>query len=134
MVEIIDGDEITRLYDSFLEHLREQKSFSVLQLSGKIEDFLVKEFAYYISQKTKGTDFVLTNYGKKDDKRKIDMCLIRRKSPRSEINDKIEEKSSRIYGMIEAKYIRNKHRFYDDNAKDEITSILKDLKDELGIY
>lgn len=35
--------------------------------------------------------------------------------------------------MIEVKYIRNKHRFYDGNAKDEITSILKNFKGQLGV-
>lgn len=96
MVEIIDGDEITCLYGLFLEHLREQEEkISVLQLSGKIEDFLVKEFAYYVSKKTKGKDFVLTNYGKKDDHRKIDICLIRRKSPGPRQMIRLKRKTSR---------------------------------------
>ena len=59
-----------------------------------------------------------------EDQPRIDICLIRRKSNfEPEKNDKIEAKYE-IYGMIEAKYIRNWHRFFDSDATDEITGSL----------
>ena len=124
---------ITDMYDSFLEYLGEQKEkISVLQLSGKIEDFLVKEFVYYVYKKTEGKNFVLTNYGSKEEQ-KIDICLIREKSHyKPEKNDEIEAKYE-IYGMIESKYIRNRQRFFNYDAKDEITSTLKDLKRQVHV-
>ena len=49
-------------------------------------------------------------------------------SPRKMIRLK---RNTEIYGMIEAKYIRNRHRFFDYNAKDEITSSLTTSKTSL---
>ncbi len=123
---------VTDMYYSFLEYLEEQKEkISVLQLSGRIEGFLVKEFVYHVYKKTKGKNFVLTNYGCGEDKQYIDICLIREKSNfKPEKNDKIEAKYE-IYGMIEAKYIRNRQRFFDYDAKDEITGSLTTSKTSL---
>lgn len=114
---------ITTLFYSFLKYLNKQsEKVAVLQLTGKIEDFLVKEFVYFVYKSSKGKNFALVNIGKKN-QQKIDICLIRRK-----------ENNAEIYGMIEAKYFRNRHRFWPSNAKDEITTTLKDLNKQLHSF
>ncbi len=120
---------VNSLYDSFIKHLREQKEeqkkISVLQLSGKIEDFLVKEFVYHVYQKTQGKVFFALNFGSKSPRQQeIDICLIRRKSPYE------------IYGMIEAKYISNRQKFpyLASPATDLIKPILKSLKKQVHVF
>ena len=71
------GIGVTELYYSFLKHLKnEEKRIAPLQLTGKIEDYLVKEFAYHIYKESAGTAFALTNLGNKGGRR-IDLCLLK---------------------------------------------------------
>jgi hypothetical protein len=115
---------IINLYYSFLEYLHsQQKRIVVLQLCGKIEDYLVKEFVYFVYESSGGNNFALVNHGSKNEQ-KIDICLIQGK-----IMDEIK-----IYGMIEAKYFRNKHRFWNSTATDEIGTTLKDMDSQLHIH
>ena len=115
---------IIETFYSFLKYLADQKEeIAVLQLSGKIEDFLVKEFVYFIHKSSGGKNFALVNIGNKN-QQKIDLCLIRGET----VND------AKIYGLIEAKYFRNRHRFWSSNAMDEITTTLKDLNRQLHIF
>jgi len=112
---------IEKLYGFFLRNLREQKhKIAVLQLTGRIEDFLVKEFVYFAYEKSGRKIFALTNIGKRGQK-KIDICLLRGKNLRE-----VE-----VYGMIEAKYFRNRHRFKSSNAMDETSPTLNSLKKQL---
>lgn len=112
---------IEEIYRSYVKHLESKKDeIAVLQLTGKIEDFLVKEFIYHTYTKSKKKIFGLTNVGKNKEQ-KIDICLQKKEKGRTE-----------IMGMIEAKYLRNIHR-YDTklNAKDEISTSLKSFKTQV---
>ena len=114
---------IIELYYSFLGYLGgEREKIAPLQLTSKIEDYLVKEFVYHIYKESDGKVFALTNLGKRGE-RKIDICLL-----------KGNAKNPTIYGMIEAKYLRNKHRLSDSDATDEIYSSLKSLSKQIGSF
>jgi len=118
-VDIMVG--IGNIYHNYIKHLKsKEEEISVIQLTGRIEDFLVKEFIYYVYTESNKKIFGLTNVGKSKEQ-KIDICLQRK------VKGQIE-----IMGMIEAKYIRNIHR-YDTklNAKDEINSSLKSFETQV---
>ncbi len=111
---------ITHLYYSFLKYLVKQKEkIAFLQLTGRIEDFLVKEFIYFVHKKGQ---FAITNVGNKG-QQKVDICLL-----------KGNMASPKIYGMIEAKYVRNIHRAWASNATDEVVTTLKELKKQLHAF
>ncbi len=112
---------ITSLYYSFRGYLAKQaRKIALLQLTGRIEDFLVREFIYYAW--TKGI-FSVSNIGNKKEQ-KLDICLL-----------KGNVSSPKIFGMIEAKYFRNIHRYkIKSNATDEIESVLKELNRQLHTF
>jgi len=56
--------------------------------------------------------------------RKIDISLLRGKKANSPV----------IYGLIEVKYLRNKHRISDSDATDEIYLSLKSLHEQIGSF
>ncbi len=115
---------VTTLFYSFLEHLQMQKEkIALLQLIGKLEDYLVKEFCYHTYKKSEGKVFALVNFYKEGEQR-IDICLFRGKNL-----ENIE-----IYGMIEAKYLRNRHRLWHYDAKDEITTTLNKFRNQLHVF
>ena len=121
------GDTITSIgyiYHNYIKHLKsKEKQISVLQLTGRIEDFLVKEFIYCAYAESNKKIFGLTNVGKSKEQ-KIDICLQRK------VKGQIE-----IMGMIEAKYIRNVHRYNTIlNAKDEINDSLKSFGKQVHKY
>lgn len=118
---------ITSLFYSFLDTLKKEKEkLALLQLTGKIEEYLVKEFVYHIHLKSEGNRFALINLGNRGEQ-KIDICILKGRSP--ERDDK-----AKIVGFIEAKYLRNRHRVWKSSAKDEITTTLKSLKKQLHTF
>ena len=108
---------ITSLYYAFLKkHLaKDKEKIALLQLTGRIEDFLVREFIYYVY---KNGNFAIANIGRKNEQ-KIDICML---------TGNVD--SPKIYCMVEAKYFGNKHRLWGD-ATDNVTTILKDFKRQL---
>lgn len=115
---------LIELYYSFLKHLKEEKNkIAVLQLTAKIEDYLVKEFIYHIYRLAEGKIFALPNLGNRGEK-KIDICLLKGRNVDNSV----------IYGLIEAKYLRNKHRISDYDATDEIYTSLKGLYEQIGSF
>lgn len=112
-------------FDLFLKYLCQQKEkIAYLQLIGKLEEYLVKEFCYYIFLNSKGKEFAVINVGgKKKKEQVIDICILTGKN----LDD------PEIKFMIEAKYFRNKHRFRY-NATDEITTTLKSLNSQMHDY
>lgn len=111
------------LYYSFLKYLKgKREEIAPLQLTGKIEDYLVKEFIYHIYNISKGNVFALTNLGNKRE-RKIDICLL-----------KGNAKNPIIYGMIEVKYLRNRHRLSHHDATDEIYQSLYSLSQQIAPF
>lgn len=115
---------IIRYYYDFLKQMQVNKSkYAFLQLCGKIEEYLVKEFISYIFIASKGERFALQNIGLKGEK-KIDIVIV---------NGNIDEDDLNIEAAVEAKYLRNCHRYNVNNsAKDEISTALKELKNQTG--
>ncbi|MCZ2459621.1 MAG: hypothetical protein LC128_08330 [Chitinophagales bacterium] len=111
---------VTRFFYGFLNHLsKERHKIASLQLSGRLEDYLVHEFIYYVYSSSNGSRFAFTNMGKANEQ-KVDIVIA---------SGSYEKKS--IKAMIEAKYLRNRHRFSKSNAEDEITTTLRSLKKQL---
>lgn len=110
-------------FNSFLRYLNDnRKKISYLQLIGKIEDLLVKEFCYFIYTESKGKYSAVVNLGSsKKKEKKIDICIITREN----LND-IE-----IVEMIEVKYFRNWHRFLPLDAKDNIRTLMKSFNKQI---
>lgn len=117
-------NEIEKYFEDFLNYLNLQKDkIAYLQLIGKIEGYLVKEFCYFIYKNSGGKSFNLINVGNKNEQ-KIDICLLKGN----------ELSSVEIYGMIEVKYFRNRHRYHKYNARDEIRYTLSKFKKQLHIF
>ncbi len=120
---------IIDLYYSFIKELGSEEEIkeklAVLQLGGKLEDYLVKEFLYHIYQSSGGNIFALTNFGRKADGRRIDLVLIKGKT--------LTE--PQVFALVEAKYLRNIQRFdvYAD-ATDEISSSFVSLREQIGPF
>ena len=111
---------VTRFFYGFIKHLGEERNkIASLQLSGRLEDYLVHEFIYYVYSSSNGSRFAFTNMGKANEQ-KVDIVIT---------SGSYEKKS--IRAMIEAKYLRNRHRFSKNNAEDEITTTLRSLKKQL---
>lgn len=109
--------ELKDYFDSFLENLtNDRKKIAYLQLPGKLENFLVKEFCYFIYTKSKGSHAAVVNLGSKKEK-KLDICIIR--------GQDLNREDIEILSMIEVKYFRNWHRFLPYNAKDNIRELMK---------
>jgi hypothetical protein len=56
---------VTSLYHGFLKYLGEEevrRRIAAIQLSGRAEDYLVKEFVAFVHDATDGRRFVYTNY------------------------------------------------------------------------
>lgn len=110
-------------FTPFLKYLNQQKEKIVyLQLIGKLEEYLVKEFCYYVFLNSKGKEFAVINMGSNKEQ-KIDICIL--------TGENLDDPEIKF--MIEAKYFRNKHRFRY-NATDEITTTLKSLNSQMHDY
>jgi hypothetical protein len=109
---------ITQLYYKFLGHLRTRTEFiAPLQLTGRLEDYLVHEFIGYAYGESGGKLLGLSNLGNRGEQ-KIDIAFVQGTSPETPV----------IIGLVEAKYLRNAHRFSPiDSAKDEVLTTLKDF-------
>jgi hypothetical protein len=119
-------------YYSFIQYLKKNRQkFAFLQLTGRMEDMLVKEFAYHIWRQSKGSWYPMTNVGKKDDRQKFDIAILR-----GTIGDTREEseRSCKICGLVEAKYLQRRHRAWEGNANDETKGSLDGLRDQLGKF
>ena len=119
---------IIRLYYEFLDHLRKPENASriaPLQLAGKIEDYLTKEFASYIVAASCGSRYVVVNSGLRNEP-KIDMALL-----------KVDNENHKILTakhLIEAKYFRNRHRIseIDGDSEDEFSTSFCDFRRQLA--
>ena len=119
---------IIRLYYEFLDHLRKPENASriaPLQLAGKIEDYLTKEFASYIVAASCGSRYVVVNSGLRNEP-KIDMALL-----------KVDNENNKILiaeHLIEAKYFRNRHRIseIDGDSEDEFSTSFRDFHRQLA--
>ena len=104
------------LYDEYKKYLSKMgKKIAILQLTGRIEDYLVKEFVAFVYKESHGQVFVQTNFGKAGENR-IDMGLTQ-----------LRDNKRVIFGLIEAKYITNKHKGGENNALDNLEGTLASL-------
>ena len=114
----------TNLSD-FLQYLNiNRQRIAYLQLQGKLEDFLVKEFCYFIYTKSKGRYATVVNMGKKNkEEKRIDICIIS--------GQQLDLEQIEIVGLIEAKYFRNWHRFLPLSAEDNLRTLMKDFNRQI---
>lgn len=115
---------ITLLY-AFLRYLRQDevaKRIGPLQLAGRIEEYLVKEFVQFVFQESKGSRFCDLNLGVRGEP-KVDIA-VRRAIPKG---------GEVLEGLIEAKYLQNRGRRNTNpfGKFDEIRSTLQSLRKQL---
>lgn len=116
---------ITPLFHGFRKYLGQReirRRLAIIQLSGRAEDYLVKEFVYYSAQETDGSRFCEVNSGQSK-QQKIDIVLLRMHPDGSEVTE----------AFVEAKFIRNRHRRGNKamSALDELSITLNDLRRQL---
>lgn len=116
---------ITKLYYAYLDHLRQTKTrgrIAPLQLRGKIEDYLTKEFVSFVLTASEGSRFAIVNSGNKNEP-KIDLALI-----------KNSKEGYIAESFIEAKYFQNRHRLSnkDMDAVDQHNASILELKRQLS--
>lgn len=112
-------------YYSYRDTIRDQASkLAELQLNGRLEDYFVKEFAHHVHQKGSGEIGTKLDCGLKGEQ-KIDVCLIEKESNGSKC----------ITGMLEFKYVRNRHGTGRmGGAEDEITTYLNQLRSQVHSF
>lgn len=113
---------VFELYLGYIRHLRDRKLFiAPLQLTGRLEYYLVHEFIGHVFQASGGKLLGKANLGNRGEP-KIDIAFVEGASPESE----------KVTILVEAKYLQNAHRTSSiDDAKDEIATTLKDLARQL---
>jgi len=117
--------DLKAYFAGFLEYLNvNRERIAYLQLPGKLEDYIVKEFCYFIYTKSKGTYAAVVNMGKKKkEEKRIDICII--------TGQDLNLEHIEILAMIEMKYFRNWHRFLPLNAKDNIIKLMKGFNKQI---
>jgi hypothetical protein len=117
---------ILKIYYSYRDKLRKKRAeLAVLQLTGKLEDRLTKEFASAIYTESAGALIGLSNVGKRGEQ-KIDLAVLQ-----GDLSKGLKQENATIRAFIEAKYLRNAHKLCMWNAQDELAGSLKDLKRQL---
>lgn len=120
-------------YNEFREHLKKHcDRFARLQPLCRLEDYLTKEFAAVVLEKSQGIVKPRFNVGKRKDGRRIDLAFTR--GNLSTVQNKHEYKSQRetIYGFVELKYISYGKDY--SNATDDIEPTLNSLHKQLGQF
>lgn len=122
---------ILRIYDSCLDRLRKNRAqLAMLQLTGRLEDYLTKEFATCVYVKSGGALIALSNVGlSRNHEQKIDLAILD-----GDFSKKIDRKNATVRSPVEAKYLQNTHKICLGNAKDELSVTLKDLKRQLWSF
>jgi hypothetical protein len=113
---------VTTLFHSFVKHLEKEKDkFSLLQLTGRLEDCLLHEFIYHVHQRSNGARLAITNVGNRG-QQVIDIAILS-----GNLDGELQ-----IEALIEGKYFRNRHRAWSNNAADETLPNLRKLWEQLG--
>jgi len=95
-----------------------------LQLGGKLEDYLVKEFCYALFEKSNGELFSVTNLGNKGEQR-IDICVVKGE-------DLDDPTNLRIIELIEAKYFTNTHEWRTNLTDEDISKAMNRLNKQMN--
>lgn len=124
---------ILSLYQQFILDLRKDwKELARLQALGRLEEYFTKRFANTIYLKSDMSVLPLTNLGKSGEP-KIDIALLEGDFSEVDFRHRTYKEKAKISAFVEMKYLRNRHRL-GPNASDELTTTLKDLKRQLGIF
>lgn len=116
---------IIALVRRFRQHLAKpeiKNRIAPLQLVGRLEDYLVKEFASFVLRESEGRRCCESNIGRRG-QQKVDLALVR--STTREVES--------IDALIEAKYLQNRHgrSDHDGGANDELRTTLNGLTRQL---
>jgi len=113
---------IFSLFVGYVRHLRDRREFvAPLQLTGRLEYYLVHEFIGHVFQASAGRLLGKVNLGGKGEQ-KFDISFVEGTPASPET----------IVALVEAKYLGNAHRTDPvDTARDEISTTLKDLRRQL---
>ncbi|MFH0809076.1 MAG: hypothetical protein V2A77_01180 [Pseudomonadota bacterium] len=111
------------LFYSFRDHLEASKErFALLQLVGRLENYLVIEFIHHVHLQSQGTRLAITNVGNRGEQ-KIDIAILR-----GELDGQLS-----IETLVECKYLRNCHRAWPElNACDESRPAIMKLAEQVG--
>lgn len=129
-----DVTGVIKTYYSFLRCLKShRRKIAALQLSGKLEHWLVSEYVYHIYKVSGGGRFAITNTGKRNEnERKIDLVVL---------GGELRAGRTRLYrdqatarALIEAKYFCNLRCMGFGSACDEIGPTIKSLSSQLYHY
>jgi len=115
---------IITIYQGFIEYLKKEKErIATIILTGECEDYLVKEFSYYVYKKYKGQFYFGADIFAiiKNKRRWIDLVLY-----------KGLKKDPTIIGLIEAKHIRSAHKIWPCDDSDFGTK-LEQLSKQIGV-
>lgn len=124
--------DVKPLYREFREHLSKNRSkFARLQLLCRLEDYLTKEFAVFIFERSNATVLPLLNIGKERDGRRIDLALATGNLERALDKKTAKANPLRIRAFIELKYVSHTQRYGYSRAEDDIGPTLKSLHFQL---
>jgi hypothetical protein len=117
---------ITQLFYGFREYLGRpsvRRRVAAVQLAGRAEDYLVKEFVHYVAAETGGRRFCEVNLGRRGQQR-VDVVLT-----------KVQGHKEVSEAFVEAKFVRNRHRRggHPLGALDELGSTLGSLRAQLRL-
>ena len=121
---------ILKIYEEYKKELySNRKTVAALQLTGKLEDYLTKGFAYCLFAQSGGELIALSNIGLRAENRRIDLAVIE-----GDFSKEIDRKNATIRHLIELKYLRNTHRMCFGDACDEISGTLTNLRGQLEAF
>lgn len=124
--------DVRPLYKGFLNYLhKRRRTLAYIQTLCQLEDYLTKESAGFIMERSRGSVMPRLNFGDKIDGRRIDLALT--SGDHSDVADKrsFKEKLT-IRGFVELKYFSYGNRF--SISRDTVRSTLKDLYRQLGKF
>lgn len=102
---------------NYLKHPKMVKRIALLLLSGKIEHYIVRDFAYLLHQKSNGIFSGVVNVGRENPK--VDLMVI--------------NKNKVVQAFMEFKHIPDKNRFWNEKStgRDNVGKLLDDLCEQL---
>ena len=133
---LLTTKSVEQLFDSFRTELRQgRRQYAPLQLTGRIEDYLVKEFAFHIFRQTRGEWLPLVNVGKSGEQ-KVDIAILEGDlhgcAPGT--SGDVTRGKVALRALIEAKYLGNMSRICLGDAWDETAKTLKSLAKQAHPY
>ncbi len=127
-----DQTPLLPLFRSFRGHLnRHQEAFARLQLLGRLEDYLTKEFAGFVIKRSGNSILPILNSGKRTDGRRIDLALAIGDFSNTLDKRSLKKNPPKIRVFVELKYVCNRQAFRFGNKEDDIGTTLSSLHKQL---